>query len=165
MGRQLDLRDRSWTQYLANCRPIAFRFTAAHRCCQNQRHGRLGSGARLVDQTWWVKKLRVSSVRKSISVPPVLPKVKGTAVGVLGMVGGENLVGEQMRGQTAVPWTFGLPFTRGVPLESKNPPLVRAGISVGREGFEPSKLSQKIYSLSPLAAWVPTRDVASKTLA
>jgi hypothetical protein len=49
--------------------------------------------------------------------------------------------------------------------ESKNPPLVRAGISVGREGFEPSKLSQKIYSLSPLAAWVPTRDVASETLA
>jgi hypothetical protein len=29
--------------------------------------------------------------------------------------------------------------------------------SVGREGFEPSKLSQQIYSLPPLAAWVPTR--------
>jgi hypothetical protein len=32
--------------------------------------------------------------------------------------------------------------------------------SVGREGFEPSKLSQQIYSLPPLAAWVPTRVFA-----
>ncbi len=30
---------------------------------------------------------------------------------------------------------------------------------VGREGFEPSKVSRQIYSLLPLATWVPTRQI------
>ena len=41
--------------------------------------------------------------------------------------------------------------------QNARPVKVGRSSSVDREGFEPSKLSQQIYSLPPLAAWVPIR--------
>ncbi len=37
--------------------------------------------------------------------------------------------------------------------------FLQAWLVVGREGFEPSKVSRQIYSLLPLATWVPTREI------